>query len=68
MRPWTLAASAWDKLTRPHDAAYCRWRAGQAALATGQATVAVKLLRRAATDAREHVPLLAAIRDTAGSQ
>ncbi len=25
---WVRAAAEWDQLTRPHDAAYCRWRAG----------------------------------------
>ncbi len=24
---WVAAAAAWDRLTRPYDAAYCRWRA-----------------------------------------
>ncbi|GAA2142332.1 helix-turn-helix transcriptional regulator [Nocardioides koreensis] len=61
---WVAAAAEWDRLVRPHDAAYCRWRAAQVALASGQATAAAKLLRRAARDAREHVPLLEAIRDT----
>jgi hypothetical protein len=58
---WMGAAAEWDKLDRPHDAAYCRWRAAQVALATGQATRATALLRRAARQAREHVPLLEAI-------
>ena len=48
----------------PHDAAYCRWRGAQVALATGQGTVAARLLRRAARDAREHVPLSTAIAET----
>ena len=61
---WVAAAAEWDQLSRPHDAAYCRWRAAQVAIATGQATAATKLLRRAARDAREHVPLLDAIRST----
>ena len=26
---WARAAAAWDSLARPHDAAYCRWRAAQ---------------------------------------
>jgi hypothetical protein len=65
--PWTRAASAWDMLQRPHDAAYCRWRAAQAALRQGQATVAARLLKRAATQAREHVPLSRAISRTAAS-
>ena len=41
---------------RPHDAAYCRWRAAQVALRDGQGTVAARLLKRAATDAVQHVP------------
>jgi tetratricopeptide (TPR) repeat protein len=65
---WAAAAREWDRLTRPHDAAYCRWRAAQAALGAGQGTVARRLLARATRDAREHVPLMAAIEDTrAGS-
>ncbi len=63
---WVAAAAEWDKITRPHDSAYCRWRAAEVALATGQATLAQRLLNRASRDAREHVPLLAAIRRTAG--
>ena len=62
---WTAAATAWDDLTRPHDAAYCRWRAAQVALRQRRGTVASRLLRRAARDAREHVPLSAAIARTA---
>jgi hypothetical protein len=61
---WATAAGEWDRLSRPHDAAYCRWRGAQEALATGQGTVALRLLRRAARDAREHVPLSAAIAQT----
>ena len=60
---WSEAARHWDRLGRPHDAAYSRWRGAQVALATGQGTVAARLLRRAARDAREHVPL-AAIAET----
>ena len=62
---WTSAASAWDRLTRPHDAAYCRGRAAQVALREGQGTAAARLLRRAATDARAHLPLSEAIARTA---
>lgn len=58
---WTAAASAWKRLGRPHDAAYCQWRAAQVAMREGQGTTAARLLRRAATDAGEHVPLLRAI-------
>ena len=63
---WVTAAAAWDTLVRPHDAAYCRWRAAEAALRGGQGTIAAHLLKRAAIDAREHVPLSRAIRETAG--
>ena len=59
---WLAAAAEWDRHGRPHASAYCRWRAGQVAIATGRATQAVPLLRRAARDAREHQPLLEAIR------
>lgn len=62
---WSRAALAWDAFRAPHDSAYCRWRAAEAALREGQGTVADRLLKRAARDAREHVPLLAAIRETA---
>ncbi len=62
---WAAAAVEWDRLARPHDAAYCRWRGAQVALATQQAGLAAKLLRRAGRDAREHVPLLTSIRRTA---
>ncbi len=61
---WATAAGAWDKLSRPHDAAYCRWRGAQAALAIDQGTIALRLLRRAVREAREHVPLSAAIAET----
>jgi tetratricopeptide (TPR) repeat protein len=62
---WSACAVRWDGLTRPHDAAYCRWRAAQAALRDGRSTIAVRLLRRAADDAREHVPLGRVIAATA---
>ena len=61
---WVRAAAGWDELARPHDAAYCRWRAAQVALRDGQGTLATRLLGRAATEAREHVPLSAAIAGT----
>ena len=54
---WSRAAVAWGHLGRPHAAAYCRWRAAQVALREGRGAVADRLLRRAAADAREHVPL-----------
>ena len=62
---WCSAAAAWDTLRAPHDAAYCRWRAAQVALREGRGTVAARLLKKAATDAREHVPLSEAIAATA---
>ncbi len=62
---WVTSAREWDRLNRPHDAAYCRWRAAEVALRTGQGTVAGTLLRRARRDAREHVPLLDALAATA---
>ena len=37
---WVAVAREWDRLERPHDAAYARWRAGQVAIASGQATMA----------------------------
>ena len=61
---WVAAARESDRLTRPHEAAYCRWRAARVALSIGQGSTAHKLLRRAEHDAHEHVPLLAAIRRT----
>lgn len=62
---WARAASAWDALHRPHAAAYSRWRAAQCALRDGRGTIATRLLKRAAVDAREHVPLSRAIAGTA---
>ena len=65
---WMAAAVAWDHLTHPYDAAYCRWRGAQVALATSQGTTARRLLRRAARDAQGHVPLSDAIRRTGGGE
>lgn len=62
---WIRAATAWDRLTRVHDAAYCRWRAAQVAERAGQGTLASRLLRRAAADARSHAPLAEVIATTA---
>jgi hypothetical protein len=62
---WTRAASAFDRLTWVHDAAYCRWRAAQAARADGRGVLAARLLTRAAADARTHLPLARAIAETA---
>ncbi|WP_374456099.1 AAA family ATPase [Nocardioides sp.] len=62
---WVQAAAGWDGLGRPHNAGYARWRAAQCALRERQGTVAARLLKRAAADAREHVPLSRAIAGTA---
>jgi hypothetical protein len=64
---WVSAAAEWDRTRRPHDAAYCRWRAAEAALRHGEGTTADRLLRRAATGARTHVPLAQAIAATAAT-
>jgi hypothetical protein len=64
---WTGAAARWDMLQRPHDAAYCRWRAAQCAVAEGRGTLAARLLRHAASDASDHIPLTRAIAATAAT-
>lgn len=64
---WLRAATTWRDLDRPHDEAYCRWRAAQVALRDGHGTVAARLLRKAAGGAREHVPLVQAIASTAAA-
>ncbi len=61
---WVVAASGWDRHTRPHEAAYCRWRGARVALREGRGTLAHRLLVRAAADARQHVPLSRAIAAT----
>lgn len=61
---WTGAAKIWDQHDRLHESAYCRWRGAQAALRQDQGTLARRLLRRAATDARTHIPLHLAINAT----
>ncbi|MCY4727083.1 AAA family ATPase [Nocardioides sp. STR2] len=62
---WAEAAATWHDLDRPHDEAYCQWRAAEVALRDGHGTVAARLLRQAAARAREHVPLAQAIARTA---
>ena len=62
---WNRAAASFDALGRPHDAGYCRWRAAQCAIRDDRGTVAARLLKKAASDAREHVPLSQAIAETA---
>ena len=64
LKLWGAAAAEWDRLSRPHDAAYCRWRGAQVYRANGHGSAALRLLRSAAHQAREHVPLLAAITAT----
>jgi hypothetical protein len=61
---WSRAIGAWDALGRPHDTAYARWRTARCALREGRATLAATLLTKAATGAREHVPLSRAIAAT----
>lgn len=60
---WSEAADLWDPIRRPHDAAYCRWRAGELAVAQGQPRAATRLLRHAHANARGHVPLLRSIEE-----
>jgi DNA-binding CsgD family transcriptional regulator len=66
VRQWEEAATAWDMLERPLRAAYARWRWAEALLAkpNGRASAA-SVLRAAARDAAQHVPLSTAIRDLA---
>ncbi|KRF34219.1 hypothetical protein ASG94_15975 [Nocardioides sp. Soil805] len=61
---WAESAACWELLQRPHDAAYCRWRAAQCAAAEGRGTLAARLLKRATAEARDHVPLVEAIAST----
>lgn len=62
LQPWVTAAGHWDRVGRPHDAAYARLRAAQSALASGRTDAAQRLIRRATRDAREHEPLLHELR------
>lgn len=62
---WVRAATEFDQLTWPHDAACCRWRAARVALWTGEGTRATRLLKRAAAESRTRVPLSEAIAATA---
>ena len=63
---WERAAAAWDTLTRPHRAAYARWRQAEALLAKpGGRAAAAPELRTAAGQAVRHLPLSTAIRDLA---
>jgi DNA-binding CsgD family transcriptional regulator len=63
---WEEAATAWDMLERPLRAAYARWRQAAALLAEQHGrTSAASVLRTAAEQADQHVPLSTAIRDLA---
>jgi len=63
---WHAAAAAWEALSRPHRAAYARWRHAEALLARpyGRAP-ATEILRAAARQAAQHLPLSAAISELA---
>ena len=61
---WVSAATEWDRIARPHDAAYCLWRAASLAFRQGQGTTATRLVRRAAPKAVTHAPLKQAIAST----
>jgi hypothetical protein len=65
---WARAAGEWDRIDRPHDAAYCRWRGARDALTMGEGRIAQRMLRRAAQQAGEHVPLATAISETAARE
>jgi ATP/maltotriose-dependent transcriptional regulator MalT len=63
---WEQAATAWDALSRPHRAAYARWRQAEALLSTPQGkAAAAAVLHTAAGQAMQHVPLSTAIGDLA---
>ena len=65
---WRLVATGWDRLTRPVDAAYARWRAAEAALnARHDSEGAGADLRAALGSAgpNGHLPLVVAIRTLA---
>jgi DNA-binding CsgD family transcriptional regulator len=65
-RLWEQAATQWDALTRPHRAAYARWRQAEALLARrGGRSAATEVLQAAARQAAQHVPLCDAIHDLA---
>ena len=55
---WTEAASAWEALSMPHDAAYCWWRAAEALLTTGASKPDVRAALHAAHRLSDgHLPL-----------
>ncbi|WP_432877408.1 helix-turn-helix transcriptional regulator [Kribbella sp. CA-245084] len=60
---WDLAAQQWEAMSRPHQAAYSRWRQAEAQLLAGhQLDVAAAALRSAAAGAAGHAPLITEIR------
>lgn len=61
---WVAAAKEWDAIGRPFESAYARWRGAKAASITGQGTLSNRLLRRAAKDAHDHLPLAQVILKT----
>jgi DNA-binding CsgD family transcriptional regulator len=63
---WHEAAAAWEAVSRPHRAAYARWRQAEALLARpyGRAP-ATEILRAATRQAAQHQPLTAAISELA---
>ena len=65
---WVDAAALFDRVRRPHPAAYCRWRGAQVALASGRGRVASGLIDTALRDARQHQPLTDAIRSTSAER
>lgn len=64
---WVAAGALFDRVRRPHPAAYCRWRGAQAAIRSGRRTVASGLIDAALRDARQHLPLTTAVLATAAS-
>jgi DNA-binding CsgD family transcriptional regulator len=63
---WEQAANEWDALTRPHRAAYARWRQAEALLAQHNGRTNARVaLQTAARQAAQHVPLSDAILDLA---
>jgi len=63
---WAATVAAWDALDRPHRTAYARWRQAEALLATPHNRgTATDVIRAAAAQAIQHVPLNAAIHDLA---
>jgi DNA-binding CsgD family transcriptional regulator len=59
---WQQAAVAWDRLRKPHQAAYAQFRHAEAALRSrGPKNAAGESLRLAAMRAKEHQPLTRAI-------